>query len=101
MPRIAVIGSFRMPPDRLAEARPAMEQVITTTRAEDGCIAYSYSEDVCDPGLIRVAELWESREHLAAHFGTPHMAHWAEVRASFGLSERDITAYELGSAETL
>lgn len=101
MVRIAVIGSFRLPPERLEEARPAMVRVIEATLTEDGCIAYSYAEDVADPGLIRVSEMWESREHLAAHFRTPHMHRWAEERAGLGLTNRDIAAYEVSEAERL
>ena len=70
---LAVIGSFRFPPDRVAEALPMMQQVIAATLREDGCSAYSYAADVADPGLFRVVELWESRAALKAHFATPHM----------------------------
>ncbi|HZF45151.1 MAG TPA: putative quinol monooxygenase [Sphingomonadaceae bacterium] len=101
MARIAVLGSFRLPPERLEQARPAMVRVIEATLAEDGCVAYSYAEDVADPGLIRVSEMWESREHLAAHFQTPHMHRWAEERTALDLSNRDISAYEVSEAETL
>lgn len=99
--KIAIIGEFRLPPERLDEARPAMARVVAATRAEDGCIAYSYAEDVLDPGLIRVSELWESREQLAVHFKAPHMARWQEERANLGPTGRMITAYELGGEETL
>ncbi len=98
---VAVIGSFRIPIERLVEARPMMDRLIAATRAEAGCISYAYAMDLFAPGLIRVSELWESREHLAAHFATEHMALWSEQRAGLGLTERDITVYELGSAEAL
>lgn len=71
---VAVIGQFRMPPENMAAARPLMAKVMLATRAEDGCIEYNYAEDVLDPGLIRVSEVWESREQLAVHLKTPHMA---------------------------
>lgn len=96
---VAVIGQFRMPVENLAVARPLMAKVVLATRAEAGCIDYSYSEDVLDPGLIRVSELWESREALAVHFKSEHMAVWAEERAGLGLSGRQIRAYDL-SGET-
>ena len=32
---VLVIGEFRFPPERMADARAAMERVITTTRAEE------------------------------------------------------------------
>jgi quinol monooxygenase YgiN len=98
---VIVMGEFRLPPENMAPARAAMERVVTATRAEDGCIAYAYAEDVLDPGLIRVSEAWESAEYLAAHLKTPHMARWAEERAGFGLTGRQITKYEVASAEAL
>jgi len=100
-PRIAVLGHSRLPPERVADARNAMARVISATRAEDGCIAYSYAEDTLDPGLFRVTELWESRAQLAAHFKAPHMARWVEEREALGLFDRQIAAYELGEAEPL
>ena len=97
----AVIGSFRFPPDRVAEALPLMQDVIAATLREVGCSAYSYAVDVADPGLFRVVEIWESRAALKAHFATPHMLQWSEARAALGFSERIVTAFPLGKGETL
>ena len=96
---IAVLGSFRFPPEAIERARWLMRAVIEATLAERGCHAYSYAEDVAEPGLFRVTELWDSREALAAHFGTPHMREWVEQRAGLGFFDRDISLYELGEAE--
>lgn len=98
---IAVIGSFRFPVDRMDEARPLMAAVIAATRAEAGCLAYSYAEDVTDPGLIHVSERWTSRDHLAAHFRTAHMATWSQQRSELGLSDRRIHAFSLSDEEQL
>ena len=96
---IAVLGSFRFPADKLDAARPLMREVIEATRAEPGCRAYSYAEDVAEPGLFRVTELWDSREALAAHFETPHMREWVERRAALGFFDREVILYELGPSE--
>lgn len=96
---LAIIGHVRVDPAKVDGARAAMRAQIEATLAEEGCIAYSYAIDVLDPGLIRVSELWESREHLAAHFKAPHMATWRAVLAGIGISERRITAYPLGEPE--
>ena len=98
---VVVVGQFRLPPERMDEARGAMRKVMEATRAEDGCIEYNYAEDVLDPGLIRVSEVWASREQLAAHLKTPHMAVWAEERAALGLTGRAITVFEAGEGQTL
>jgi quinol monooxygenase YgiN len=75
--------------------------VMEATRKEDGCIEYNYAEDVLDPGLIRVSEVWESREQLGAHLKTAHMAVWGEERTALGLSGRAITVYEADSGTAI
>ena len=91
---IVVVGQFRLPASRMAEAHPVMARVMTATRAEDGCVQYNYAEDVLDPGLIRVSEVWQSRAQLAAHMQTPHMKLWIAERVGLGLTERSITVFE-------
>jgi quinol monooxygenase YgiN len=98
---IVVVGQFRFPPERMEAARPVMRRVMEATRAEHGCIEYNYGEDVLDPGLIRVSEVWESREHLAAHMQTEHMAAWQCERAELGLSGRSILVFEAGEGTPL
>ena len=98
---IAVLGSFRFPIEALAQARPLMCAVIEATLAEPGCRAYSYAEDVAEPGCFRVMELWDSRAALSAHFDTPHMKAWLEQRAALGFSDRRIALHEIGAAEAL
>ncbi len=93
---IVVVGQFRFPPEQMAAALPAMRKVMAATRAEDGCIEYNYGEDVLDPGLIRVSEVWASRAQLDAHMQAPHMAVWQQERTALGLSERAISVFEAG-----
>jgi quinol monooxygenase YgiN len=96
---IAVLGSFRFPPEALGEARPLMRAVVEATLAEPGCRAYSYAEDVAEPGLFRVTELWDSRDALSAHFETPHMRRWVEQRTGLGFADRRIALHEIGPGE--
>ena len=98
---IVIAGSFRLPVAARQQAQAALERVVLATRAEAGCLAYSYAEDVLDPGLYRVSEVWESRETLEAHFAAPHMEQWKVERAELGMTERDIKGYTAGSVEDL
>tara|TARA_R110002051_G_scaffold287303_1_gene349992 strand:- start:224 stop:520 length:297 start_codon:yes stop_codon:yes gene_type:complete len=91
---IVIEGTVRIPPARLEEARPVMEQMIRASRAESGCLDYAYSVDVLDPGLIRVSERWESRDALAAHFKTAHMATWRSFFPQLGITDRALRLYE-------
>jgi quinol monooxygenase YgiN len=98
---IAVLGTFRFPLGALDEARPLMRAVIAATLAEPGCRTYSYAEDVAEPGLFRVMELWDDRAALSAHFETPHMREWVGQRAALGFFERRMALHELGTGEEL
>ena len=89
-----ILGEFRLPLTSRDAARAAMAQVIALSRAEPGCLAYDYAEDVLEPGLFRVSERWTSRDALDVHFATPHMARWKTEREALGLTDRNVIAYE-------
>jgi quinol monooxygenase YgiN len=46
---LPIIGTFRLPPDRLAAARPVMQRMIDASRAEPGCLAYGYAGTCSTP----------------------------------------------------
>lgn len=97
---IVITGTVRISPGALERARPAMERMIRASREEEGCIAYSYGVDVLDPDLIHVSEKWESRDALAAHFNSPHMAEWRNTISQVGLTDRDLRLFE-GNGEPI
>ncbi|MBO9624273.1 MAG: antibiotic biosynthesis monooxygenase [Sphingomonas sp.] len=91
---LVITGTFRVPADRLADARPAMAAMIAASRAEPGCLHYSYGEDVLEPGLIHVVEHWTTREALAAHAASVHIQAWRAAWPALGIGERDLTLFE-------
>jgi len=55
-------------PEALRSARPHIEGAL----AEEGCVAYSWTEDHLTPGRVWVYEEWASSETLEAHLNS----HW-------------------------
>ena len=94
---LIVAGTVCVQPAGLAGLKPHMLAMMAATRAEDGCQAYSYAEDVAEPGLIHVFEVWRDQAALDAHFRTEHMARWRAAWPSFGVSDRALIAYEVAS----
>lgn len=78
-----------------------MARVIAASRAEPGCIAYSYAEDVLDPGLFRVSEAWASAAALTAHFDTAHMRQWQQERAALGMTGRHVVRHSVSESHDL
>ena len=92
---VVVAGTFRVPPENFDGLKPHLEAVIAATRKEDGCLVYSYGEDVEDPGLIRVFELWRDQAALDAHFKAAHMIAWQKVRVQHGFHDRQIWTHDV------
>ncbi|HZZ70402.1 MAG TPA: putative quinol monooxygenase [Phenylobacterium sp.] len=98
---IIIAGTVRVPPENLAALRPHQLRMLAASRAEDGCVTYSYGEDVAEPGLIRVFEVWRDQAAIDAHFQAPHMAVWRAACAEHGVSDRKLFAYETASQRPL
>jgi len=90
---ILIAGTIRLPADNLDAARPAMAAMVNASRAEPGCLAYSYAQDVLDPGLIHVIERWADGDALATHFTMPHIADWRAAWPALGITDRRLTQY--------
>ena len=94
---LMIVGTIRFPPDTMAEARPAMARMIAASRAEAGCLGYSYAEDVLEPGLVHVIEAWRDEDCLSAHFASDHLARWRTACAALGAFDRNLSRYEPGA----
>jgi quinol monooxygenase YgiN len=98
---VLIAGTVRVPPQNLERFRPHMERMLAASRVEDGCLTYSYAVDVADPGLIRVFEAWRDQAAIDAHFQTTHMAEWRAAWPQFGVSDRNLSLYEVASERRL
>lgn len=96
---LLILGTIRVPEDRLDAARPVMRRMVEASRAEQGCVEYSYAQDVLDPGLIHVKELWTDREALDRHFATAHIAQWRAAWPALGIGDRNLRVYEVGAPQ--
>lgn len=96
---LLIIGTVRLPPEKLTEARPVMERMIIASRAEAGCLEYSYAEDVLIAGRIHVKEIWRDRASLDAHFASGHIKAWRTTWPELGITDRNLLVYEIGEAQ--
>ena len=65
----AQVGEGAMEP-----AMAAIAAMVAASNAEEGCLAYAFTQDVLQPGVLHIVEKWKDEAALAAHFATPHMA---------------------------
>jgi quinol monooxygenase YgiN len=92
---LLLAGTVRIPAENMARARPVLRALIEATRTESGCLDYAFAEDVTDPGLLHIREIWRDQEALDAHRATPHMAAWRASHADLGLHGRNLLQYTI------
>jgi len=100
-PKIAVFGTLRFPPERIAAVRPHLKTLVDATYRHDGCLAYDVAEDLFDPGLIRFSELWPDHESLSRHLQAPHIEPWRRAARECGLIERKFAAFDIAGSRVV
>lgn len=98
---IVVQGIARIHPDDMPALRTAAAIMVPATRAEAGCIAYAYGEDMLEPGLVHVAERWRDQASLDAHFATPHMAAFNAALGKARVLGLKVTAFDVAAERAL
>lgn len=92
---LIIVGTIRLPEENLERARATMKRMVDASRREDGCLEYSYAEDLFEPGLIHVKELWSDQAALDLHFASEHIAAWRATWPELGIGSRRLHLYEV------
>jgi quinol monooxygenase YgiN len=90
---IIIAGTVDVDPEQRGEALVAGRPHMEATRAQAGCLDYTWTADELTPGRIYVFERWESQADLQAHFEGPHYLAMRNTIASFGLVRADVLKY--------
>lgn len=91
---IIVNGWIRVSPGGVEKLRGAIGALLAATRQEAGCVSYVLSADLEEPDLIRVSEVWESKEAMKAHAVAPHAASFGATLRETGVQGMNVKAYE-------
>ncbi|WBY17805.1 putative quinol monooxygenase [Erythrobacteraceae bacterium WH01K] len=81
---IQINGTLTLAPGTLADSPATL----------DGCIAYTFPQDLTDPDSIVIVERWRDGDALAAHGASAHMAEFQKAMAEHPPLSRDLTMYE-------
>jgi quinol monooxygenase YgiN len=92
-----VAGTIDVAPERRADYLAQRTGAIIRSRAEKGCVEYSFASDSLDPGRVRLFEIWESRADLEAHQQT--MRADPPREEEIPVLERNVVYYEIASSE--
>ena len=64
---VIVGGTFEVDPGLREQFLANREAMMRASRAEPGCLEYTYAADPIEPGRVVLYERWESQEALDVH----------------------------------
>lgn len=91
----AVVHTNQAAVEALKESIATMER---KSRAEAGCLDYTFSVELNRPDVLRITEKWDSAESLAAHFRQPHMEDFRAAISAHPVTV-DVSFYEATEIE--
>ena len=68
---VIVIGTFAVDPARRDEFLAERLERMRTSRAEAGCLEYTFAADPLEPGRVVLTERWADQAALDAHLAAP------------------------------
>lgn len=97
---VYVVATIAIKPGTDARLLAGYEILRAATLKEAGCLSYELHKALNTPDTYVFVERWESRSHLEAHFGQPHIADWRKVGAEL-VTSRQIEIIHPAKVETL
>src|SRR5262245_13530930 len=98
---VILAGTIRIGAGHRAQALAPMAKMVEATRAEPGCVVYSFAFDLLDDHLVRIFEVFVDDAALAAHRASAHMSEWRAVLPELGVGGREMSEYRVQSARKL
>lgn len=90
---IFVQGTIRVGEGDIETIRSVATNMAVKSRAESGCLHYSFAQDLADPNVIHICERWNSEDDLNAHFQMPHMAEFNAAISAITVESADVRMY--------
>ena len=94
---IQINGTIRLAPGTVANSPETVDALVTmvkASRTEDGCLDYTFAQDLADADTLIIYERWRDEEALKAHFQSPHMAEFQKVMAANPPLSRNLRRYD-------
>ena len=98
---IQINGMIKLGRPLDAATRKALVEMVRASRAEDGCIDYSFASDLADPDTLVLFERWRDQQALDAHGKSAHMEQFRQVMAANPPEKRDLRMYQTDDGRPL
>lgn len=98
---VVVAGSAQFRADSMAQVKERVEQVMAASRAEAGCLSYTYWTDPSGAATLFIFEEWENGAALESHLTQPHTQEFLAFVGPLLTAPPALRRYEVNSVSSL
>ncbi|EAQ29548.1 hypothetical protein NAP1_02210 [Erythrobacter sp. NAP1] len=98
---LIVLAEANLGEGALDAGRDAFPAMVEASRAEEGCLGYSYAVDILDASKFVIVEKWVDDAALAFHFQTPHMAKFQQALQGLDIEITELAKYQADDGSPL
>lgn len=98
---LIVLAQATLGEGALEAGRAAFAAMVEASRAEEGCLGYSYATDILDGSRFIIVEKWVDDAALAYHFQTPHMAAFQRALQDIDVNITELAKYQADDGSPL
>lgn len=91
---LIVLAKAEVGDGAIAAARDAIAAMVKASNAEDGCLSYTFTQDILDPSTMYIVEKWKDEAALVAHFQAPHMAAFQQALGELDVQVSEAIKYQ-------
>ena len=98
---IAVTGYMKVAPNCRAALVDILRTHISNVREKDGCVLYSFAEDVIDQHIIRMIELWRDQGALDSHLKSDEFNAVRRRVEALEILDRSVQKHRISATEEI
>jgi len=98
---IQINGTIRLQGGSADKAKDAIVTMMLASRQEDGCIDYTFAQDLNDPAVLVLFERWRDQDALQAHMQSAHMADFQKAMEANPPAMRQLRMYETDEGQPI
>ena len=91
---ITVVAKVVSKPEKIAETKKILTEMVEPSRADAGCINYTLHQHSENPAIFLFYENWSSKELLDAHLQTPHLQNFIAKAGDLCAEPLDVQIYK-------
>lgn len=76
METLRIIATINIKHAYLDQFKEEIKQLIKLSRKEEGCRQYELYQEISDPLLFVIMEMWDSQQSIDKHNNTEHFKHF-------------------------